>query len=86
MVALIDPDRFPTVGALVLGSIAAGVVLTIWGAARLAQSNSHHPAWGGFGVFGIIGITIVACLPERVVREEWSRGFEVITSDRPKVR
>ena len=81
MFALIDPDRMPSISAMALGVIAAGAVLTVWGGARLAQSNGHHPGWGAHGVFGIFGITVIACLPERVLRDQATRGFEVITID-----
>jgi hypothetical protein len=49
-------------------------IITIWGACLFMQVKGWHPAWGMFGLAGLFGVVVMACLKDR----EGSRAFEVL--------
>lgn len=58
----IDPHVGPHIG---LSMILLGVVLLIVGLGYYASAKGHHWAWGLAGLLSIIGLIVLAALPDR---------------------
>jgi hypothetical protein len=59
---------------------AACSVVTIVGACMMMQAKGWHPAWGLFGLAGLFGVVVLACLKER----EGVGAFEVLPPHKPR--
>ncbi len=45
--------------------LVVGLVLWIWGLRHYAMSKGYHAAWGFLGLLSILGLLILALLPNR---------------------
>src|SRR5687767_8627123 len=58
----------------------ASSVVTVVGCCMMMQAKGWHAAWGLFGLGGLFGVVVLACLKER----EGVGAFEVLPVHRPK--
>jgi hypothetical protein len=58
----------------------AASVITVVGSCMMMQGKGWHPAWGLFGLTGLFGVVVLACLKER----EGVGAFEVLPVHKPK--
>ncbi len=68
---LLHDDKFVLVG---LGIILLGAALLCIGFGFYAKAKGHNPAWGIVGMFGLIGLIILALLPDN--HPERQRQFQ----------
>ena len=45
--------------------ILAGLVLFIWGCISYSKGKGHHRGWGFLGLLSILGLIILALLPDK---------------------
>lgn len=57
-----------------LGLALVGTVLLIIGLGLYAKSKGHHGAWGLMGLLSIIGLIVLACLPDRLKGHSGARA------------
>ncbi len=62
----VRPTSWIGLGGLVVQ--AAGVVLLVWGLALYARAKGHSPWWGLMGLLSILGVNVLAVLPDRLKR------------------
>lgn len=62
---LMQGDTIPGGSPLGLVVQVVGTVLLIVGLSFYARAKGHHPAWGLMGLLSIIGLIVLAVLPDR---------------------
>jgi hypothetical protein len=50
---------------VVLLGYLAGFVCLVWGGSHMMASKGRSRAWSVLGIFGLLGVIILACIPER---------------------
>ena len=77
-----ETERLPYLrGAAAL----AGTLLLIVGLALYAQAKGRHPAWGVFGLAGILGLLVLACLKDRTKQPTESQAAAEQDADQASI-
>ena len=58
----------------------ASSIVTVVGSCMMMQAKGYHASWGLFGLAGLFGVVVLACMKER----EGVGAFEVLPVHRPK--
>ena len=57
----------PSANQSIVGMICSlvGFVLFIWGCLSYSKGKGYHPGWGFLGLLSVIGLIILALMPDR---------------------
>ncbi len=58
----------PLLALLALLSVLGGTALLLIGLGYYAKAKGHSAAWGLFGLLSVIGLIVLACLPDKLKR------------------